>query len=610
MEHLLVPFECRDLPPDAIALVLAPHPDDEVFGCGGTIALHVAGGGRASVILLTAGDAGGDATARLAESAAAAAVLGLEPPECWQLGDREVQYGERLVERIVDAIRRRGATVLFAPSLWEVHPDHRAAALAAIEAVRRHGGCDLMAYEVGAPLRPNRLVDITPELDTKRRAVACFASQFTRQRYDLQMEGLNRYRTYTLPEVVQAAEAFEHVAADRIAKHVQEFFRSEYQRQRDAGLMLSPEEMTPVTVAVRGAAESAGLHATLDSIAAQTWGRIEVLRIAEAGATVPEPVPAWCGRFPLRRADVSPPSNVGSAEDGSVLLCLDAGETLVPSAVAEAVRAISAVAPSAAAVLLAQRRVDDAVPDEAGADPMQHWRRDVRVLLDPQRSPIALFRCAALDATLTTRLLAGSRASDPAVWATLFAREALCIVEHAGDPLAARAIGSGMAATAAGAPAAAFSALVGELPDAALERLVAAAYDGMQQPWAQAILDAHDVAPGSFLERIRAAAQQAAQCSAAAGLLGEQHVPGANVADRARRAAQAYGEWSVARDVLLGHPGLSGDDWADRLRQACRAAERLPALQHELDAMRASRSWALTAPLRCVGALVRRARTR
>ncbi len=609
MEHLLVPFECRDLPRDAIALVLAPHPDDEVFGCGGTIALHAAGGGRASIVLLTAGDAGGDSATRLAESAAAAAVLGLEPPECWRLGDREVQYGEHLVERIVDAIRRHGATLLFAPSLWEVHPDHRATALAAIEAVRRHGGCDLMAYEVGAPLRPNRLVDITPALETKRRAVACFASQFTRQRYDLQMEGLNRYRTYTLPEPVQAAEAFEHVAADQIAKRAQEFFRSEYQRQRDAGLMLSPQDMPPVTVAVRGAAAPAGLQATLDSIAAQTWGRIEVMLIAGAGAAMPEPVPDWCGRFPLRRVEASPAANVGSAEPDSGLLCLDAGETLAPSAIAEAIRAMADAAPSATAVLVAQRDVDDLLPEEAKADPMRQWRRDVRLLLDPQRSAIALFRRAALDATLTTRLLTGSRVSDPEAWATLFARDALCIVEYAGDPLVAGPIGSGPAASAR-ASAAAFSALVGALPDAALDRLVAAAYDGMQHSAAQAILDAHHVAPGRFLERIRAAAQQAAQCSAAAGLLGEQHVPGADVADRARRAAQAYGEWTVARDVLLGHPGLSGDDWAARLRQACLAADRLPVLQRELDAIRASRSWALTAPLRCVGALVRRARAR
>ncbi|MDE2353564.1 MAG: hypothetical protein KGL17_00950, partial [Betaproteobacteria bacterium] len=36
----------------------------------------------------------------------------------------------------------------------------------------------------------------------------CFASQIRRQRYDMQIDALNRYRTYTLPSHVQAAEAY------------------------------------------------------------------------------------------------------------------------------------------------------------------------------------------------------------------------------------------------------------------------------------------------------------------------------------------------------------------------------------------------------------------
>lgn len=602
MEHLLVPFESDGLPRDAIALVLAPHPDDEVFGCGGTIALHAAGGGRASVVLLTAGDVGGDPATRLAESAAAAAELGLPPPECWQLGDREVRYGERLVERIVDAIRSHGATVLFAPSLWEVHPDHRATALAAIEALRRHGGCDLMAYEVGAPLRPSRLVDITPALDAKRRAVACFASQFGRQRYDLQVEGLNRYRTYTLPPEVQAAEAFEYVAAGRIAAQSLEFFRSEYQRQRDAGLTLAPEDMSLVTVVVRCHGDCFGLPATLDSIAAQTWGRIEVVVVGEPAVAATAPLPEWCGRFPLRRADALPDAGAG---DGAVL-CVDAGEAIAADTVAEAMGALERASASAIAVLLVRRDEDEARFDEAASDPTRQWRRELRLLLDPHRPAVALVRRAGLDGPALTQWIAGSRATERAVWSTWFARGALHVVERADAPLGPA--GAKAPDVAPEIPLGALAALVTALPDAGLERVIAALRDGLQQPSAQAILDANQVEPGTFLDRIRIAARQAAERNAAVDLLERHGIPGGDVAGQVRCAVRAYEDWIAAQRLLLAQAALTGDGWEDRLRQACRAAEQLPALQRELDAIRASRSWTFTAPLRYLGALLRRAR--
>ena len=75
-ETELVPYQA--LGPLAIGslMVLAPHPDDEVFGCGGVLALAVAQQVRTQVIVLTDGAAGGDFVEREAESRAAARTLG------------------------------------------------------------------------------------------------------------------------------------------------------------------------------------------------------------------------------------------------------------------------------------------------------------------------------------------------------------------------------------------------------------------------------------------------------------------------------------------------------------------------------------------------------
>ena len=79
-ECLLVPYTAAEVRAETL-LVLAPHPDDEVLGCGGLSALVAKAGGRVVPVLVTDGGAGdfsgsGDAAAyvatRLAESTRAA----------------------------------------------------------------------------------------------------------------------------------------------------------------------------------------------------------------------------------------------------------------------------------------------------------------------------------------------------------------------------------------------------------------------------------------------------------------------------------------------------------------------------------------------------------
>jgi len=210
MEHTLIPYRTGPLPTDSDILVLAPHPDDEIFGCGGALALHADAGAQLHVVLVTGGDAAGEAAARLEESHAAARALGIPEPDCWGIPDRHVSNAPGLVKRIREAITATGATLIYAPSLWENHPDHRALAEATLQVVRELGHIGWMAYEVSAPLRPNLLIDISPVLDRKHAAMACFPSQLAVQAYDRHLKALNIFRTYTLPAAVTAAEAYEY----------------------------------------------------------------------------------------------------------------------------------------------------------------------------------------------------------------------------------------------------------------------------------------------------------------------------------------------------------------------------------------------------------------
>lgn len=204
-------------------LVLAPHPDDEVFGCGGTITLLAEAGAIVTCVVLTDG-AGRSPNwektvqVREAESCAAAAVLNIHRPEFWRLPDGKLGEQCDLGTRLREYVDSADCELLFLPSAFERHPDHYALSLVATKAIaNREKPLELAFYEVGEPLAFTTLVDISPVLARKIEAMQCFQSELKFQHYDKQIEGLNRYRSFTATSpLVQAAEAFLVVQADRI----------------------------------------------------------------------------------------------------------------------------------------------------------------------------------------------------------------------------------------------------------------------------------------------------------------------------------------------------------------------------------------------------------
>lgn len=238
-EDAIIPHKAVTDIPAASVLVLAPHPDDEVFGCGGAIARHVAAKVPVQVVVATdgaykKGDMGAAdverrrAEARVEECKAAAQVLGYGAPTFWNLPDRALSFGEPLIAKITAAMG--AADLVYAPSLAETHPDHRILAMAAVEAVKRKPGTRLAFYEVGAPLRPNVLLDISSVQAAKQAASACFRSQLETQRYDEQIAALNRYRTYTLVGNVAAAEALFIVSSEDLNADPLKFHRPDTER--------------------------------------------------------------------------------------------------------------------------------------------------------------------------------------------------------------------------------------------------------------------------------------------------------------------------------------------------------------------------------------------
>jgi LmbE family N-acetylglucosaminyl deacetylase len=206
-------------------LVLAPHPDDETVGLGGTLALHSRAGDTVHVLFATTGVHGDPDKAhapedyvamRRDEARAAADVLGIAETVFWDFPDSCIVTTQDLAH-ITDLLRqeyeRIRPDVVYAPHVAETHSDHHFIGLAAVDAHRDAGrGVPLLGYEVWSPMAPDLLVDVTPVYDAKRRAIACYASQLEHSDILGATEGMNRYRAVMLPDAgsegAHRAEAF------------------------------------------------------------------------------------------------------------------------------------------------------------------------------------------------------------------------------------------------------------------------------------------------------------------------------------------------------------------------------------------------------------------
>lgn len=179
------------------ALVIAPHPDDEILGVGGTTARLAAMGRDVQVAIVTTGVpprfAANDVARVAAETVAAHLQVGISHTQ--QLGLPAAALDTVPHADLNQAIGAVVASVqpdtLFVPFLGDVHLDHQLVFNSAMVTARPCAGAypaRVLAYETlsetnwYAPgltpiFAPNVYVDIAAHLETKLAAFASFASQ-------------------------------------------------------------------------------------------------------------------------------------------------------------------------------------------------------------------------------------------------------------------------------------------------------------------------------------------------------------------------------------------------------------------------------------------------
>jgi len=186
-------------------LVIAPHPDDEALGCGGTVCKHSAGGDRVAAVFLTSGELGlkqlpRDRARQVRESEArtAARILGIERIEFlrlpdWQVG-QHIKEGARLLRPI---LKRETPEVIYLPHPSDWHPDHQAAWLVLQAAWHGKSASPprVLGYEVWTPLSAHDQVEnVTKTMPRKIRALRAHRSQLDEFDYERAVRGLNQFR--------------------------------------------------------------------------------------------------------------------------------------------------------------------------------------------------------------------------------------------------------------------------------------------------------------------------------------------------------------------------------------------------------------------------------
>lgn len=217
-------------------LVVAAHPDDEILGCGGTIAMHAAAGDEVHVVIMAEGLTSRDAKrgaivqrenlSLLAEAAKKAnVILGAKSVTLHSLPDNRMDALDRLdVIKIIESeVARCQPDIVYTHHGGDLNIDHRIVHEGVLTACRPQPGhpvSTLLFFEVASSTEwmpatsapafcANWFVDISKTIVLKLDALACYESEmrlWPHSRSIRALEHLARWRGACVG--VDAAEAF------------------------------------------------------------------------------------------------------------------------------------------------------------------------------------------------------------------------------------------------------------------------------------------------------------------------------------------------------------------------------------------------------------------
>ncbi len=225
-----------------VALSFGAHPDDAEFMCAGTLALLAEKGWEIHISSMTPGDCGTVqysreeiSRIRRAEAAKAASILGGQY-HCLESGDIFIMYDRPTLLKAIEVVRRVRPTIVFALNPVDYMVDHETASRLAQTACFACGVVNVetpgaepfepvphLYYmdpvegkdNLGNPIEPEMIVDVTSAMQTKEQMLCCHESQ---RNWLLEHHGMDDY-------VLMMKQFAEHRGTRVGAKYAEGFRR-------------------------------------------------------------------------------------------------------------------------------------------------------------------------------------------------------------------------------------------------------------------------------------------------------------------------------------------------------------------------------------------------
>ena len=232
-EDVLIPFNTSPLP-SGPWIIVAPHADDETFGMGGTLLKAKQQGIETHLVVLTDGSQGGKiddlVEVRRQEVRKAADLLGIASLKNWSEPDRFLETNSEIVTRVTELILEISPRTVFFPGPLEIHPDHRAACALvwkALQEVKLSAETPIaISYEISVQNPVNMFVNITSQIEEKKRVMQVYTSQNAENNYPELVVALDKGRTFSLPHEVKFAEGFFKYKEEDLGLSIREMLSS------------------------------------------------------------------------------------------------------------------------------------------------------------------------------------------------------------------------------------------------------------------------------------------------------------------------------------------------------------------------------------------------
>jgi N-acetylglucosamine malate deacetylase 1 len=205
-------------------LIIAAHPDDEVLGCGGTVALHARAGDEVTAVILCEGESlryGPEGVGQAEHIRRAARVLGIKDVRHIGLADQRLDTLPltEIITPLERAVREVQPAVVYCQFGGDANRDHelvfRAALVAtrpvepSIEAVYAFDTASSTEWGFPRAFIPDTWIDISETLEQKLCAMACYESEVRPYPHPRSLEALrHRARAWGNQCCLDAAEVF------------------------------------------------------------------------------------------------------------------------------------------------------------------------------------------------------------------------------------------------------------------------------------------------------------------------------------------------------------------------------------------------------------------